>query len=189
MDPAVMELQQFMMQELAAAGVVVNDSSSATPLPTVAGVAAPAQAQPCWHHAPAPQQQPMQQQAMQQQQPCGAFTPAQMHWHNAAACDAAPTAAAGSNMHDAVGWVPAGACGSSIMPATAASPRQQQGMMRVSPIPAPGCDGSTAAAAAAVSGRGVHSRSEMMARLQGRLHVLQSQMEDMQLMLGLLQDS
>jgi hypothetical protein len=27
----------------------------------------------------------------------------------------------------------------------------------------------------------------MMARLHGRLHVLQSQMEDMQLMLGLLQ--
>jgi hypothetical protein len=196
MDPAVLELEQFMMQELAAAGVVVNDSSSATPLPTVAGVAAPAQAHPCWHHAPVPSQQPMQQQqqqqAIQQQQPCGAFAPAQMNWHNAAACDAAPSAAVRSNVHDAVGWVPAGACGSSILPATATSPQQQQqqqGMMRASPGPAPGCGGSAAAAAAAaVSCRGLGSRSEMMARLQGRLHVLQSQMEDMQLMLGLLQD-
>jgi hypothetical protein len=29
----------------------------------------------------------------------------------------------------------------------------------------------------------------MMARLQSRLHLLQSQMEDMQLMLGLLQEA
>jgi hypothetical protein len=234
-DPAVLELEHYMMQELAAAGMAVNDGSSATRLPTVMVpvVAAPTAVphQPMWHHAalplkqqPQPQQlqqqqhvadvkpvmqhqlmhqmrphQPMQHQLQPppvQQQVCHTLAAPPQHWHNApsgtsselTACytlgAAAPAAAGGM-------WVPAGACGGNMSSlsaaATAPHQQQQQGMMRVSPGPAPGCAGGAAGGSSGGGRGGSSSRSEMMARLHGRLHVLQSQMEDMQLMLGLLQ--
>ncbi|WIA31358.1 hypothetical protein OEZ86_002258 [Tetradesmus obliquus] len=59
--------------------------------------------------------------------------------------------------------------------------QQQQGALRAPP--------SSAASGGTTAGRGGSHRSEMMSRLQSRLQVLQSQMEDMQLMLGLLQEA
>jgi hypothetical protein len=239
MDPAVLELEQFMLQELAAAGVIVNDSGSATELPTVpATAAASAQPQPVWQQAPMNQQHiPLQQQQQQQQlrpsppppqqrrQPCALFKADCQQWANPVACnppepqpavaayapDCSTPAAAAAGV-----WVPAGACGSNLpspgaahtqhgglqeasMPAAACSAlsglqqeqqlqqqqqQQQHGGLQVLHLPA-----AADAADADAGVRGSSSRAEMMARLQSRLHVLQSQMEDMQLMLGLLKEA
>jgi hypothetical protein len=218
-DPAVLELEQFMLQELAAAGVIVNDSGSTTQLPTVpAPAATQPQPQPVWQHASLKDQQHQlqQQQQQQQQQPpdanpimhyqqppamqlrqpeqhrlqqpqmCG-FLPSP-GWHNSPAAPVAQLTAdcaspASTPAAAAVAaWVPAGACGSNLPSPGAASAQQQQqqqhGALQAASLPV-----------AAAGVRGSSSRAEMMARLQSRLHVLQSQMEDMQLMLGLLKEA
>ncbi|WIA31359.1 hypothetical protein OEZ86_002259 [Tetradesmus obliquus] len=59
--------------------------------------------------------------------------------------------------------------------------QQQQGVLCAPP--------SSAASGGPAAGPGGSHRSEMMSRLQSRLQVLQSQMEDMQLTLGLLQEA
>jgi hypothetical protein len=72
MDPAVLELEQFMLQELAAAGMLAMDSSSATRLPEPpVAIPAPApmqQQQMSWQPAAHVPRQQQQQPAQQQQQ-------------------------------------------------------------------------------------------------------------------------
>jgi hypothetical protein len=218
MDPAVFELEQFMLQELAAAGVLAPESSSATRLPqppaAVAAVAAPAHMQ-----APMQQQQqlnwqppqmPQQQQQQQQQQRVPVAMPAplqhqcsgvyphaqqqqQQQWYSQ--LPAAPGVASQQRPAAAVN------AAMPVVECNAAAPAGVAGMMQPvqysCAMPASSCAAAAASAAAAAapvaapvtstagqSGRNAH----VMAQLQDRLFALQAQMEDMQLMLGLLQN-
>jgi hypothetical protein len=194
MDPAVIELEQFMLQELAAADVLATDSSSAARLsqPPAAAVAAPAltHAQMNWHAAEMPQQQQQQQQqapvvmSALQHQCSGVYTHAQQQqqWCRPAAVPVAACQLTSASMSTAAPTVvraamPAGVAGmlhplqhSQAVPASCAAPAPAA-------VPA----GSNAAGP---RGRNAH----VMAQLQDRLYALQSEMEDMQLMLGLLQN-
>jgi hypothetical protein len=181
-DPAVAELEQFMMQELAAAGVVMNDSSSATALPML-----PAGLHSTWHQQCVPQHQhqpmhaPAGRLALQQLRP-PSLVPlnVQAHWPSGlhATANANLSCMARAAVAGAAGasWVPASAAGSLAQPG--AGSHEQQG------------DASAASGSAAASGaiQG-EARAHMMARLQERLRSLAAQMSDMQLMLRMLQDA
>jgi hypothetical protein len=185
-DPAAAELEQLMMQELAAAGMMTMDSSSATGLPVLPAAATPAQAAllPSWYQPCPPQQQ-------QQHTPAGRlaqhlhqpnFAPLHVHaqWHSGS------QATAGADMSRMPGAAVAGAAGASWVPASAASSLVQAGAgSHVQQGVVPAASGS-AAAAGAVHGE---ARAHMMARLQERLRSMAAQMGDMQLMLRMLQDA
>jgi hypothetical protein len=183
-DPAVAELEQFIMQELAAAGVVVNDSSSATALPML-----PAALHPTWHQQCVPQHQhqhqpmhaPAGRLALQQlHQPSLVPLHVQAHWPSGshATADANLSCMPGAAVAGAAGasWVPARAAGSLAQPG--AGSHEQQGVVSAA--------SGSAAASGAVQGE---ARAHMMARLQERLRSLAAQMSDMQLMLRMLQDA
>jgi hypothetical protein len=184
-DPAVLELEQFMLQELAAAGMMVMDSSSATAVPMLLAAATPAPAaqQPSWQQQTLLDQQqhaPASMLALQQLHQLDVTSQhVHKHWHSAshATTGADMSCMPGAAAAGAAGtWVPASAAGSLALVRPAS--QGQQGMLPALPGPA--------AAGPAVYGK---ARAHMMARLQERLQSLAAQMGDMQLMLRLLQDA
>jgi hypothetical protein len=207
MDPAVLELEQFMLQELAAAGMLAMDSSSATRLPEPpVAIPAPApmqqqQQQMSWQpaaHVPRQQQQQparqQQQQPAQQQQQAPMLLPTtlqhqssrlypaaqqQQQWHSMAA-----PATAASQHHATVMCAAAPAAVRNAVPAGVAG---MMPPMPAAPVMPAVCAAPVPAVAAPV--RKPRCNAHVMAQLQDRLYALQSQMEDMQLMLGLLQNA
>jgi hypothetical protein len=191
MDPAVLELEQFMLQELAAAGMLAMDSSSATRLPEPPmPVAAPAPAQQPqmnWQAAALIPQQQQQQAAMPmpaplQHQCSGVYPAPHQQWHSLA------TSATAAGQHHATAVCAAApAAVRSAVPMGVACMVQP---MQLAPVMPAVCAAAAAPAVVAPAparqqGRNAH----VMAQLQDRLYALQSQMEDMQLMLGLLQNA
>jgi hypothetical protein len=191
-DPAVAELEQFMMQELAAAGMMAMDSSSANALPSVQPAVAAAPQQPCCHQACLPPQQharTVSSPALPQQLD-GVIPSVHTHCHSSAAYAAGGSALSCMSSLSAPGvaaaWVPASAAGG--LAHMSAARHVQQGVVPTTAAAAAAAAGPAAAdhGQAAVRGR---ARAQMMARLEERLQFLSAQMGDMQLMLRLLQDA